>query len=229
MIQVAGVVDQREAEMLVDAGVRLLGFPFRLAGHEEDLPEDEAGRIIRSLPAHVVCSLITYLSEARDIAELCGELGVSQVQLHGEISTVELRRLSSVGPNLRVVKSLIVRGVNLAELEREVRRTAPYIHGYITDTYDPSTGAVGATGKTHPWWIDRRLVEMAPHPVMMAGGLHPGNVRKAIRQVRPAGVDVHSGIEGPDGRKDELLTRRFVAEADAGFSEVEAGRQGGDP
>jgi phosphoribosylanthranilate isomerase len=52
---------------------------------------------------------------------------------------------------------------------------------------------------------------------MLAGGLNPENVRKAIAHVQPAGVDAHTGVEGPDGRKDAVLVRAFVREALAAF------------
>ena len=219
-IHIAGVIDQAEAEMLAGFGEVVLGFPFRLAKHQEDLPEEEAGRIIRSLPPGVTCLLITYLSDAEQIAELCRKLGVSYVQLHGDIAPDELARLKAMWPELRIVKSLVVDGANLAELEEAIAQTAPHVDGYITDTYDRATGAKGATGKTHDWSIDRRLVEISPRPVIMAGGLNPENVGAAIRQVRPAGVDVHTGIEGADGRKDRELTKRFIAAAKAGFAEM---------
>jgi len=88
------------------------------------------------------------------------------------------------------------------------------------DTYDAATGRHGATGKTHDWSVSRRLVELSPKPVVLAGGLNPGNVRAAIAAVQPAGVDVHTGIERPDGRKRRDLTEHFVAEARAGFAQA---------
>ena len=55
---------------------------------------------------------------------------------------------------------------------------------------------------------------------MLAGGLHPENVRRAIAHVRPAGVDAHTGVEGPDGRKDTERVRAFVMEALSAFSDL---------
>lgn len=222
VINIAGVIDQTEAEMLVDCGEVCLGFPFRLAKHKEDLSEEEASRIIRSLQHDVTCFLITYLSEAQQIIELCMKLGVSYVQLHGCIGTDQLAKLKATWPELRIIKSLIVGNDNLAELEQEIARTAQYVDGYITDTFDYSTGDEGATGKIHDWSVDKRIVAISPHPVIMAGGLNPENVSEAIRQVQPAGVDVHTGIEGGDGRKDRELTRKFISEAKAAFKKLEA-------
>ena len=85
VIQVAGVIDQAEAKLLVKSGVRYLGFPLRLPIHPEDLSEQAASRIIRSLRPPTRAVLITYLNHAGDIVEFCHSLGASVVQLHGDI------------------------------------------------------------------------------------------------------------------------------------------------
>jgi phosphoribosylanthranilate isomerase len=103
------------------------------------------------------------------------------------------------------------------DLVAEVTRFHPFVDAFITDTYDPITGRSGATGKTHDWGVSRRLVDLSPKPVILAGGLTPENVRAAVLSVRPAGVDVHTGVEGPEGRKALARVEHFVAEARAAF------------
>jgi phosphoribosylanthranilate isomerase len=117
-----------------------------------------------------------------------------------------------------VIKSLVVGLRDPAALEVEAERLAPWVDAFITDTFDPATGATGATGRTHDWSVSRRLVECLPRPVVLAGGLTPENVAEAIRQVRPAGVDSHTGVEGADGRKSRDKVMRFVAAARAAFA-----------
>ena len=223
IVQIAGVIDREEAEMLAAAGVDWLGFPFRLAHHQEDLPEDEASRIIRALPPRHEAVLITYLDRAEEIVDLCRSLRVPKVQIHGPIALPELAAVRALYPGIFVMKSLIVRpggGAELA-LAEEAAACRPHVDAFLTDTYDPATGATGATGKAHDWAVSRRLVELAEimeRPVILAGGLHPGNVARAIREVRPAGVDAHTGVEGRDGRKDPALVREFVLRAREAFA-----------
>jgi phosphoribosylanthranilate isomerase len=219
VIHVAGVIDQDEADLLVECGFTHLGFPFRLAKNKPDLTEEEAARIIRALPDDATALLITYLHEPEAVISLCEELGVSYVQLHGEVSVDELARFKVLRPQFTVIKSLVVRDGNQAELEEEIARTSAYLDGYITDTFDPRTGATGATGKVHDWNVSRRMVEVSPRPVILAGGLNAENMGDAIRAVQPAGVDVHTGVEGLDGRKVRELCRRFVEGAREGFGE----------
>ena len=108
------------------------------------------------------------------------------------------------------MKSLVVGRTPLSDLEADVERLSPFVDAFIADTFDPATGASGATGRTHDWSVSRRLVELSRRPVILAGGLTPDNVAEAIR---PAGVDSHTGVEDSAGRKDREKVSRFVAEA----------------
>lgn len=222
-LQVAGVIDVEEAKMLIDCGVKNIGFPLRLDYHKEDLSDGDAARIVREFGGRANFFVITYLQKASEIIELCRKIGVSIVQIHGEITSGELKALKEAAPDLLIIKSLIVRGENLSDLKQEVESTKRYVDAYITDTYDPETGAKGATGRVHDWEISRQLTRFVPHPLILAGGLNPGNVRHAILDVRPSGVDVHTGIEGKDGRKKRELVAQFLREAESAFQIVKEG------
>jgi phosphoribosylanthranilate isomerase len=211
-----------EARMLTGCGVQHLGFPLRLPVHRPDLTEREAARIIERVepPAHAV--LITYLNDAGTIAAFCMELGVRIVQLHGDIGPHQLETLRMLDPGLTVIKSLIVGLRDEHALQATLGELSPFVDAFLTDTFDPQTGASGATGRVHDWRVSRRLVEFSDRPVILAGGLTPGNVRQAILEVRPAGVDAHTGLEGPDGRKSREKVETFVSEARAAFRDSRA-------
>ncbi|HEX5575923.1 MAG TPA: phosphoribosylanthranilate isomerase [Gemmatimonadales bacterium] len=217
MIQVAGIRDWAEAELLQECGVRYLGFPLRLEVHQEDLSEVAAADIIRRLRPPTRGVLITYINEAEAIAEFCQAMGARTVQLHGDVSRTELERLRELDPTLTIIKSLVVGRHPSVLLERLAVELAPLVDGFITDTYVAETGASGATGRTHDWTVSHRLAMLSPKPVILAGGLTPSNVRQAIAAVRPSGVDVHTGVEDATGRKDREKVLTFVAEAKAGF------------
>ena len=220
LIQIAGVIDTAEAQMLQQCGVHYLGFPLRLPVHREDLTEEKAAAIIKSLAPAVFGVLITYLDEAGEIAAFCHALGARIVQLHGDIQRAELKRLKTLDPNLTVIKSLVVGLRDDQALEAMVSELSPFVDAFITDTFDPKTGASGATGKTHDWRVSRCLVELADRPVILAGGLTPENVKRAILEVRPAGVDSHTGVEDSSGRKNREKVQKFLSEAHDGFELV---------
>lgn len=219
VIQVAGVRDAAEARLLLACGVLWLGFPLRLAVHAPDLPEAAAAALIHALPPEAVPVLITYLDQADAILTLTRCLGVRAVQLHGEIATPELAKLRVAAPELFLIKSLILRPDTARPPVKALRQHEPWVDAFITDTFDPATGAAGATGKTHDWRLSRALVGTTAKPVILAGGLTPANVAAAISAVQPAGVDVHTGVEAHgSGAKSPALVHAFVANARAAFA-----------
>ncbi len=228
-IQAAGVKSLAEAQMLARCGVTHVGLPLRLPVHAPDVSEDQARDIVRGLAAQpgrpdrdrAQTVLITYLADADETLALCRFLGVDGVQLHGPMPLPEVRRLRQAAPGLLVIKSLVVgltrKTGDEASLLAEARAHAPHVDAFLTDTFDPASGASGATGKAHDWAVSRRLALAlsleSGRPLILAGGLSADNVAQAIALVRPAGVDAHTGLENARGDKDEGLVRRFVAQA----------------
>lgn len=221
LIQVAGALDIAEAQMLARLGAHALGFPLRLAFHAQDQSEEDAAALIRQLPDSVQPLCITYETDPDAVVALCRALGVRCAQLHAELPPFALAAIKRRAPELFLIKSLIVRPDTAWEtLAATMDAAAPHVDAFITDTFDPVTGACGATGKTHDWEISRRLAQRAPRPLILAGGLNAENVAAAIWRVRPAGVDAHTGLEGASGRKDPARVAAFVSEATRAFGEL---------
>lgn len=213
-IQVAGIHSLDEARLVLDCGAHWLGFPLRLPVHTPDLSEIQAKSIIQAVGADK-CVLITYETDVQELVSLCQFLGSTVVQLHAAMAPDKLALFRRHFKGL-IIKSYVV-GLEKLDPEEFAHTYSPHCDAFITDTYDARSGACGATGKTHDWAISAELVRVSPCPVIMAGGLNPTNVRQAISFVQAAAVDVHSGVEGPDGFKDRLLLEAFVSEARAGF------------
>jgi len=222
VVQVAGIRDLHEARMLLEAGVHLLGFPLKLDFHQEDIPVEEVARIVRLLGLEWRGVVITYLVRPEELAALVQQTGLRTVQLHGRVSPEAVVALRTCIPRLSIIKSLIVRTNNLSELQEEMKRLDRLVDAYITDTFDPATGASGATGRTHDWGVSRRLAESTSRPLILAGGLTPENVLDAILSVEPSGVDAHTGLERPDGGKDGDKVRAFLSQAKLGFTRCSA-------
>ena len=219
-IQVAGVIDQQEADMLIGCGVNFLGFPLRLPVNKEDLTEDGVKEIIHNLSPPHYGIVISYSSTAEEAMELCTKVGVNIIQLHGPITIEELVKLKSLKPEIQIIKSLVINNDNVLQLLNIMSRLEIYVDAFITDTYDPKTGASGATGKTHDWEISKKFVELSSKPVVLAGGLNPENVYDAIIKVKPAGVDVHTGVENQLGRKEKILVTKFMKQSLKAFKLV---------
>jgi phosphoribosylanthranilate isomerase len=86
------------------------------------------------------------------------------------------------------------------------------VSGFLLDTF--SENLHGGTGKVFDWNLALPAKKFGP--VIMAGGLTPNNVQQAVRQIRPYGVDVCSGVESEPGIKDHKKVRAFLNNAKAG-------------
>jgi phosphoribosylanthranilate isomerase len=126
-------------------------------------------------------------------AEACG---LYAVQLHGDEQAADFQ-----DTGLRVWRALRVgpNGPQPAPEDWAVER-------YVVDAAAP--GIYGGTGVEADWAQARLLARCMP--VLLAGGLTSETVAEAIRDVRPRGVDVVSGVESVPGRKDRRKMRRFV-------------------
>jgi phosphoribosylanthranilate isomerase len=197
-VQIAGVSSLEEALELERAGVDALGFTVRLPdGVHDGLTEAKARSIVAALPPFVSSVAITYVDNA---------------QAHGPFPKRDLAFVRAGMPHLKLIRAVHVTG---ADALVEAQRLARHVDALILDTYDAASGRHGATGKTHDWGISRAVVEAVRVPVILAGGLNPDNVAEAVRRVQPWAVDVHTGVENPDGSRNLSRTRAFVANAKA--------------
>ncbi|MCU0254017.1 MAG: phosphoribosylanthranilate isomerase [Acidobacteria bacterium] len=188
---------------------------MRLPVHSEDCDAHAAAALVARLPVGVEPVLITYLEAAREIASLAREIGAHAVQLHGVVAPDEVAELRRLAPQLGIWAALVVGAASESALRQRQERLAPLVDAFVTDSFDPRTGARGATGLTHDWRVSARLAKGSTRPLVLAGGLTPENVGAAIAAVRPAGVDAHTGVEDGAGRKDPARVRAFVAAARA--------------
>ena len=209
-IQVAGIHDLDEAKTIIQAGANYLGFPLFLTVRPPDLTKRDAIAIIRALPDTVQPVLITYLNSASYIKKFASLLNIKIIQLHGVIAFNELIELRKQLPSVKIIKSIVIKEFNDNFYNAVIKHFSPYVDAFTTDIYDTTNGACTACDKKHIWQISRHIVEISPHPVMLAGGLTPENVSEAILTVQPAGVDVHTGVESANGRKDLKRLQLFI-------------------
>lgn len=212
-VQIAGVSSFEEAAVVAACGGDAIGLTLRLpTGVHDGLTEAKARSIVAALPPFVSSVVITYVDNPRDAIDLCRSVGADTLQLHGEFPERQLDMVRAALPHLKIIRAVIVTGPDAVDRAQMVQGRVDAI---ILDSFDPATGRCGATGKVHDWSLSRRIVESVRKPVILAGGLTPENVGAAIACVRPWAVDVHTGVERPDGTRDFDRIRAFVRAARA--------------
>lgn len=204
-IKFCGVTRPEDALAAAEAGADAIGLVL-WPGSPRSVTLDRAAEIARAVPPFVTIVAVLVSPTVAAVRRVVEQLGVRVVQLHG---AVDLDGVLAEG--LSVVRAVPLGGDGAPELV-DPRATL------LLDAHDPLRH--GGTGRSIDW--DRAAVVARVRRVILAGGLSPANVARAIYRVRPYAVDVSSGIEVAPGVKDPARMRAFAArvrEADARASE----------
>lgn len=197
-VKICGITNLEDALLAIGEGADALGFIF--APSPRRIEVAQAREIIGSLPPFTIKVGVFVNAGAQEIRETMQACGLDVVQFHGSEPP------EAVAPFFpRSIKAIKMR-------DRSCISKIPLYHvgAVLLDSYDP--GIEGGTGKSFNWEWAREAGE-AGAPVILSGGLDPGNIAEAIRIVSPYAVDVASGVEKSPGKKDPEKLKAFIMNA----------------
>ncbi|MBN2487976.1 MAG: phosphoribosylanthranilate isomerase [Methanosarcinaceae archaeon] len=224
-VKICGMGSAEDIELAVRCGADAVGFIT-------DVPVDTPRKIDTATATELVSHVPLFVDSVLVIMPDDGEQAVGMiervkpdvVQLHSGLGADDLEFIRD-NTNAGIIKTFSVPvsttasttypADNVVVVEQVVSGINDLIDRDLADgiLLDSSkAGKVGGTGAAHDWSISRAIVENVDIPVILAGGLKPGNVRDAVLQVHPYAVDTASGIE-TDGKKDGAKICRFIKEA----------------
>lgn len=207
-IKICGIKTPEMARKAAESGVDLLGLVF-YPPSPRFLSEEAATELTTSLaeldqgPALVGLFVNVSLAEMSAHAD---KYKLAYLQLSGDETPAQVARVAQVRSVIRALRLPV--SISPAEA---LELAAPFGElsnvTLLLDTH--KQGMYGGTGETGDWQAAQAIA--ARFPVLLAGGLTPVNVAEAVRQVRPWGVDVSSGVEqsGSPGLKDPLKIEQF--------------------
>ncbi len=201
-VKICGITNLDDALAAAEAGADALGFIF-VGSSRRAVSRKTCSEILRALPSRVLTVGVVADEDPAFLRDLLRVCPLGALQFHGEEPP---ETVLSFQERAKVFKAIRVK--DASSLER--------IPGYrgvdavLLDTY--RAGRKGGTGAPFDWALAAEAKRFEV-PVIVAGGLSPGNVGDVVRAVEPYGVDVSSGVESSPGRKDHALLREFVAKA----------------
>lgn len=195
-VKVCGVRSVDEAEAALDAGADALGFNFWPQGRRYIAPRVAAEIISQLSPVASIVGVFVN-AEASFIVDIASELRLTAVQLHGDESP---EFCAALGP-IKTIKAIRVG----QDFDLGIIQSYP-VNMVLLDS--SIQGSYGGTGQRFDWRIAIEAKRFAR--IILAGGLNTDNVWEAITQVRPAAIDVCSGVEAEPGRKDLGKLRSFM-------------------
>ncbi|MGA9140398.1 MAG: phosphoribosylanthranilate isomerase [Methanocella sp.] len=206
-VKICGIRTPDDALACVAAGADAIGMLVDVSISPRCISAAQARSIVSSLPPFVTPVAVMMPSSADDVVTAGRLVKPGAIQLHGEEPPEMLRRIKGQLPWARLIKTIHVGSGGEIARAKSYEGSADAI---LLDTLSP---AGGGSGTVHDWETSASIIGSVDLPVLLAGGLTPANVADAIRAARPFAVDVSSGVENGEYRKDIEKVRNFIARA----------------
>jgi phosphoribosylanthranilate isomerase len=195
-VKICGITRPDDARVAAELGAWAVGFVF-WPRSPRAVSVEQARAIVAGLSPLVTPVGVFVDQPVDEVNAVAAHVGLGVVQLHGQETPAMARALSG-----RIIKSVALGAEGAAE---ELGRWAHVL--VLLDAHDPARR--GGTGRPIDW--DAAAVVARRRPVVLAGGLRPENVAEAVARVRPAAIDVSSGVETSPGVKDHDRMRALFA------------------
>lgn len=196
-----------EAQLAIRYGASALGLVSEMPSGPGVISEEWIAEIAAYVPPGISSFLLTSKQNAKEIIAQQRRGGANTIQLVDELLEGSYADLRAALPGIKLVQVIHVTGEDSV---KEAEQIAPHVDAILLDSGNPHLAVkeLGGTGRTHNWRISRMIRESIDVPLFLAGGLNADNVRAAIEEVGPFGLDICSGVR-TNGRLDENKLARF--------------------
>ena len=208
-VKICGIKSIKDAKKAIEYGADAIGVLIGQVHASKDfITKELAKKIVNSIPDSHSTVMVTHLRDPNKIVKLAKYIRVDTIQLHGGSNITEIKKIRKYLPNVKIYRTFHVINQNIL---KEVKEFEKYIDAILLDSINIKTDQIGGTGKVHDWNLSKKVVQISKKPVILAGGLNPTNIAKAIKQVKPFGVDVNSGVKNKKGMKDYKKLKKFIS------------------
>jgi len=200
-VKVCGMTSLKDALVAVEVGADAVGFIFYKKS-PRSVTMKTVREIVLELPPFVDTVGVFVDETAEQVNKIADYCNLDIIQLHGDESPTYCKK----------IRRKVIKAFRIKDMQSVKKISNFQVSGFLLDTF--SEKLHGGTGKVFDWNLALPAKKFGP--VIMAGGLTPNNVQQAVRQIRPYGVDVCSGVESEPGIKDHKKVRAFLNNAKAG-------------
>jgi phosphoribosylanthranilate isomerase len=212
-VKICCIGSVEEAQLAIAHGASAVGLVSRMPSGPGVIAEDLIAEIVASVPPGVASFLLTSEIDVPAIIDQQRRTRVNTLQLVDALQAGAHQQLREALPGIAIVQVVHVVG---EQSIAEAIAIAPHVDSILLDSGNPAAPVkeLGGTGRIHNWEISRGIRQSIHCPLFVAGGLQPANVREAIRQIGPYGLDVCGGVR-TNGKLDAAKLRDFFREVEA--------------
>lgn len=206
-VKICCISSIEEAQLAIKSGASALGLVSAMPSGPGVISEELISQIAEQTPPGISTFLLTSKQYVKEIIEQQRRCKTNTIQICDKIVRGTHSQLKQVLPGIKIVQVIHITG---EESINEAFEVSKNVDALLLDSGNQKLAVkeLGGTGRIHDWTISRKIVESVKVPVFLAGGLNAENVADAVKQVKPFGVDVCSGVR-TNGKLDEQKMKSF--------------------
>lgn len=192
-VKICCISSTQEALISVKYGASALGLVGKMPSGPGIIDDELIASIATIVPPPVATFLLTSETNATDIISHYRKVNTTTIQLVDALPNRDYQEIRVALPHVKLVQVIHVLDKDSV---KEAVEKSHYVDAILLDSGNPnlSVKELGGTGRTHNWSLSKEIRENIPIPLFLAGGLNKDNVRQAIDQVQPFGLDLCSSV-----------------------------------
>ena len=196
-----------EAKLAMSYGASAIGLVGRMPSGPGPIEDELIKSIAVTIPPPIATFLLTCETSALQIIDHHKRTLTNTIQLVDELPKEDYAIIKEAIPAIKLVQ--VIHVIDEGSVEDAIK-VSKHVDAILLDSGNPKLAVkeLGGTGRVHDWKLSRKIIESIQVPVFLAGGLNSENVRSAIDEVQPYGVDVCSGVR-TNGDLDEKKLDAF--------------------
>jgi len=195
-----------EAMIAIEFGASAIGLVASMPSGPGPIPDELIRQIAMTVPPPIATFMLTSETSVKAIIKHHERTLTNTIQIVDKLAQGTYSELKDALPSVRIVQVIHVIDEKSVDMAISISEN---VDALLLDSGNPNLEIkeLGGTGRIHDWKLSRKICDNSKCPVFLAGGLKPENVRQAIDEVQPFGIDVCSGV-----RTNGILDRQKLAD-----------------
>jgi phosphoribosylanthranilate isomerase len=209
-VKICCISSPQEAKEAIHFGASALGLVAEMPSGPGTISDKLINEIIRIIPPPIASFLLTSRTDSQAIIQHQKSVHSNTIQIVDSLKSGSYDDFRLKIPSIKIVQ--VIHVIHEKSVEEAIE-ISEKVDALLLDSGNPNLAVkeLGGTGRTHNWALSRQIVEQSKVPVFLAGGIKAENVRAAIEEVQPYGVDLCSSVR-TDGKLDVFKLERFFKE-----------------
>ena len=192
-IKICCISSLEEAYLAIKHGADALGLVGNMPSGPGVIADELISQITKHVPPPIATFLLTSERKASDIIAHHQKVQTNTIQIVDSLLEMDYAKIREAIPTVKIVQ--VIHVLNEKQID-EALEIEPWVDAILLDSGNPNLKVkiLGGTGNAHDWKLSRKIREAVKKPVFLAGGINAQNVKQAIEEVNPYGIDLCSSV-----------------------------------